>query len=309
MKQNILAFETQEKRFLRDVVELLHKINNATLQKVQKPLLFKDLEFLIRVRQDSLPTEYYVLLEVLNDIIFLQDDLNAQQLAIMDAFTICEFLAATPSFELFQKMALCGIPLLYDHSGFSEELLLSIIEKLEILGKTCLETAESDIFNDKKTIDIMWISLAQMTTSETVQMRAIESVTLSGEALITFCTELSASCGSNEKVLLSIIHLLESKKVSKIKKRDAAMKASVYHTILLCNNPSKNVVEEIIKVVNPPKNEYFKTFYMIIKEFGKLDGIINAISKRLNIDEHLDNMDMPSILRLRLFTNNLMLYK
>ena len=305
MKSNIIAFETQEKRFLRDVVALLHKLNNASLEKMQKILLIRDLESLVTEYQEFLPTEYYVLLEVLNDLILSQDDPCTQQLDIMDAFTICEFLAEPPSFELFQKMALCEIPLLYDHTGFNEELLLSIIEKLKKLNKSYSELMEHDIFNNKKSLDIMWISIAQMTTTETVQMRAIESVNLSGENLITFCTELTASCGSNEKILLAIINLLESQNVSKLKKRDAEMKASVYYTILLCNNPSENVVKEIINVIKPKKAEYFKTFYMIIKDFGKSHEIISAISERLDKDELISNVDMTSILRLRLFTNNL----
>lgn len=305
MNPKIIAFETQEKRFLRNVIEILQELNSSAIQECSKKLLIDKLISIIIDYQDFLPTEYYVLLHVLNDIITYKDDAIKTSNALSEAFTICEFLGEAPSFELFKKMSLCGIPLLYDHSGFSEELMLSIIETLKNTRINNYNPSENDILNSQTALNIMWISLAQMLTTEKVQLQAIRNVDLTGRYLITFCIELSQSCTNSDAVFLEIINRLESKKIFKNNKKDSEQKAQVYYTIMLCSVPSEIVVKKIIQVINPKKCDYFNTFYMIIKKYGKLKDVMETISSRLDIDEQSNNVEKSHILQLRLFTNNL----
>ena len=305
MNPKIIAFETQEKRFLRNVIEILQELNSSAIQEYSKKLLIDKLISIIIDYQDFLPTEYYVLLHVLNEIITYKDDAIKTSNALSEAFTICEFLGETPSFELFKKMSLCGIPLLYDHSGFSEELMLSIIETLKNTRINNYNPSENDILNSQTALNIMWISLAQMLTTEKVQLQAIRNVDLTGRHLITFCIELSQSCTNSDAVFLEIINRLESKKIFKNKKKNSEQKTQVYYTIMLCSAPSEIVVKKIIQVINPKKCDYFNTFYMIIKKYGKLKDVMETISSRLDIDEQSNNVEKSHILQLRLFTNNL----
>lgn len=305
MSEKILAFETREAKFLRTTVEILKKIHATNCPENQDAFLYQSLESLILSNQDFLPAQYFLLLHVLNDVIHFKEDFDQQFSCIMEAFTLCEFLTERPSFELFKKMALCGIPILYDHSGFSEELLLSIVDKVKKLSFTNFN--ESDLMSEKA-IEIMWISLAQMDTSEKVQLKIIESVNLASKSLISFCSEMIGSSSGRENVLLAIVNLLESKKLSQNNSEDSNFKAQLYYTILLCANPSEKIIKKIITVIKPKSTDYFNAFYMIMKEFGENKNILKSVSKRLRNDLKLCiniGIDDSTINQLLLLANNI----
>lgn len=297
---NIVQFETTEKKFLRLISNKISILKN---EPQKSAITLVDLLELCLDYIDYLPQHFFELLNLIKDLInnySYYDHLPTLLLEKIDRILLlCELLSEEPTVTLFKKMVTNRFEAIYEYEEFPEDILYDVIYSL----KNISEQDKQFTYSENR---LYWLALSNMTLSKEMLMEVVRNFYLKGDDFINFCKDIGVCINADEEVLIALIERIEKQKLSVKPLRNNMIKYQIYITILLTALPSYNVVKKIIKVIFLEDKEYYKFFYMIIMQFGDSKDILNTVIERLNSDEpkRTENVQIY-IRRLRLLAMNI----